>query len=77
MALGLQLAVLGQLLAQLVGPPLPQQAIPVAMRSFAEVVAGPTPLDSADFVYVHHGSQVGPLADSYDGPYGWWKGGQR
>ena len=29
----------------------------------------PTPLDSADFVYVQHGGQGGHLADSYDGPF--------
>ena len=33
------------------------------------MVAGPSLLDSADFVYVWHGSQSGPLADSYGGPY--------
>ena len=32
------------------------------------MVAGPTPLDTADFIYVRRGSQGGPLADSYDGP---------
>ena len=32
------------------------------------MVAGPTPLDTADFIYVRRGSQGSPLADSYDGP---------
>ena len=34
-----------------------------------EFCGGPTPLDSADFVYVQHGGQGGHLADSYDGPF--------
>ena len=33
------------------------------------MVLGHTPLDSADFVYVRHGGQGGPLTDSYDGPF--------
>ena len=68
-ALGLQLAIPGQLLAQPVGHPSSQHAIPAAKRSFAKVVVGPTPQDTADIVYVLCGSQGGPLADSYDGPF--------
>ena len=68
-ALGLQLALQGQLLAQPVGNPSSQHAIPAAKRTFAEVVAGPTPLDTVDFVYFRRGDQGGPLADSYDGPF--------
>ena len=66
---GLQSALPGQLSAQLVGHPSSQHAIPAAKRSFAEVVVGPTPLDTADFVYVRRGGQGGPLAASYDGPF--------
>jgi len=68
-ALGLQLALPGQLLEQKATAPTQQQAIPATRRTYAEVASTPSPLDSADFVYVRHGGQAGPLADSYDGPF--------
>ena len=68
-ALGLQMALPGQVLSQPVSPPQHQEAIPATKRSYAEVVASPSPLDKAEFVYVSHGGPGGSLDDSYDGPF--------
>jgi hypothetical protein len=70
-ALGLKLSVPGQLLPRAgTTPAAPQhQVIPATRRTYAEVARGPTPLDSAGWVYVRKGGQGAPLCDNYDGPF--------
>ena len=47
----------------------PLAFIPTTKRSYAEVAASPSPLDSADWVYVRRGAAGTPLADKYEGPF--------
>ena len=43
--------------------------IPATKQSYAEVAASPSPLDSAEWVYVRRGPAGTPLADKYEGPF--------
>ena len=47
----------------------PLAIIPATKRSYAEVAASPSPLDSAEWVYVRRGPAGTPLADKYEGPF--------
>ena len=47
----------------------PPAVIPATKRSYAEVAAAPSPLDSADWVYMRRGPAGTPLADKYKGPF--------
>ena len=56
----------GTVLATLCAPPA---VIPATKRSYAEVAASPSPLDSEEWVYVWRGLAGTPLADKYEGPF--------
>ena len=60
-------------------PTTPEGTMPAALRaspavipatkwSYAKVASSPSPLDSADWVYVRRGPAGRPLADKYEGP---------
>ena len=72
--LGQRLKVPGQVTASQVGDlptvHMPPAVIPATQRTYAEVLAStPSPLDSAEWVYVRRGGVGKPLADNYDGPF--------
>ncbi len=43
--------------------------MPATKRTDAEVAAGATPFDSAEWVYMRQGGQIPPLAEKYVGPF--------
>ncbi len=49
--------------------PLEHGVIPATKRSYAEVVAAQSKLESAEWVYVKRGGPGTPLANNYTGPY--------
>ena len=56
----------GTVLAALCAPLV---VIPATKRSYAELAASPSPLDSAHWVYVQRGPAGTPLEDKYEGPF--------